>query len=145
MMDGRHYMRLASAAIGGSIIKMVVDTTLVTQRSTLDGFVSAVKSSEGVELGDLDALTTVVVKTLNTLYRIIVLEPPHSTILIQGGEFFPEPTEARLAGASMGGSMLKLSWFGCGLRMEVCAAGQRIVTSPVQSIEVQRGQTPGPF
>ena len=41
--------------------------------------------------------------------------------------------------------MLKLSWFGCGLRMEVCFDGQRIVTSPVQSIEVQRDVTPGPF
>ena len=119
---------------------------VTARRCTLDGFVSAVKRAEGVGLGELEALTTVLVKTLNTLYRIVVLEPPRSTILIQGGEFFPELTEARLAGASMGGSMLKLSWFGCGLRMEVCADGQRIVTSPVQSIEVQHGQTvPGPF
>ena len=122
-----------------------METTAITPRCTLDGFVSAVHSSEGVRLGDLDALTTVLVKTINTLYRIIVLEPPRSTILIQGGAFFPEPTQARLAGASMGGSMLKLSWFGRGLRMEVCAAGQRIVTSPVQSIAVQRGEAAGPF
>ncbi len=122
-----------------------METTAITPRCTLDGFVSAVQTSEGVRLGDLDALTTVLVKTLNTLYRIIVLEPPRSTILIQGGAFFPEPTRARLAGASVGGSMLKLAWFGRGLRMEVCAAGQRIVTSPVQSIAVQRGEAAGPF
>ncbi len=120
--------------------------TVVSRRCTLDGFVTAVTRSDGVGLAELDALTTVLVKTLNSLYRVIVLEPPRPTILIQGGEFFPELTEASLAGASMGGSMLKLSWFGCGLRMEVCADGQRIVTSPVQSIEVQHDDTlPGPF
>ena len=53
---------------------------MATQRCTLDGFVSAVKQCDGIGLGDLDALTTVLVKTINTLYRIIVLEPPRSTI-----------------------------------------------------------------
>ncbi len=102
--------------------------------------------SDGIGLGELDALTTLLVKTLNSIYRIIVLEPPQPRILIQGGQFFPQPTEARLAGASFGGSMLKLSWLGCGLRMEVCSEGQRIVTSPVQSIELQRDDgLPGPF
>ena len=98
-----------------------------------------------VGLGELDALTTLLVKTLNSLYRVVILEPPRPRILIQGGRFFPEPTEALLAGASFGGSMLKLSWLGCGLRMEVCSDGQCIVTSPVQSIEFQRDATPGPF
>ena len=143
-MDGRHYTRPHRGRPGG-YNRITVNSTIATRRCTLDGFVSAVKGAEGVGMGDLDALTTVLVKTLNTLYRIIVLEPPHSTILIQGGTFFPEPTEARLAGASLGGSMLKLSWFGCGLRMEVCAEGQRIVTSPVQSIEVRRDEAVGPF
>lgn len=112
-------------------------TTAAASGCTLDGFAAAVARADGIGLRDLDALTTVLVRTLNTLYRVIILEPPRSTILIQGGAFFPEPTEARLAGASLGGSLLKLSWFGCGLRMEVCTEGQRIVTSPVQSIEVQ--------
>lgn len=120
--------------------------TTPSRRCTLDGFVATVRQSDGVGLGDLDALTTVMIKTLNTRYRVIVLEPPRAKILIQGGEFFPELTEAQLAGASLGGSMLKLSWLGCGLRMEVCVDGQRIVTSPVQSIEVQPSRTlPGPF
>ena len=90
--------------------------------------------------------TTLVVKTFNSLYRVVVLDPPRPRILIQGGAFFPQPTEASLAGASFGGSMLKLAWLGCGLRMEVCSDGQRIVTSPVKSIEVERdADLPGPF
>jgi hypothetical protein len=118
------------------------DRSAVPRRCTLDGFTAEVTRATGVGLGELEALTTVLIRTLNSLYRIVVLEPPRQRILIQGGEFFPEPTEARLAGASFGGSMLKLSWFGCGLRMEVCSDGQRIVTSPVQSIEVQREKSP---
>ena len=120
--------------------------TTISRPRTLDGFVAAVTQADGVGLAELDPLTTVMVETLNTRYRVIVLEPPRPRILIQGGEFFPELTEARLAGATMGGSLLKLSWLGCGLRMEVCADGQRIVTSPVRSIEVQSSQDlPGPF
>ena len=122
------------------------DRTAVPRQCTLDGFASEVATADGVGLDDLDALSTLFVQTLNSLYRIIVLEPPRPRILIQGGRFFPELTEARLAGASFGGSLLKLSWLGCGLRMEICSQGQRIVTSPVKSIEVRRdAELPGPF
>lgn len=120
--------------------------TTVPRRCTLNGFTCEVASADGVGLHELDAFTTVVVKTLNSLYRVVVLDPPRPRILIQGGTFFPQPTEASLAGASFGGSMLKLAWVGCGLRMEVCSDGQRIVTSPVKSIEVEReSDLPGPF
>ena len=109
----------------------------VPRECTLDGFTAEVGASDGFGLGALDALTTVVVTTANSAYRIVALDPPRSRILIQGGRFFPEATEARLAGASFGGSLLKLSWFGRGMRMEIYADGQRIITSPVKSIEVE--------
>ena len=119
---------------------------VVPARSTLDGFVATVARSDGITLAELDALTTLLVGTLNSLYHVIVLEPPHPRILIRGGQFFPQLTEAQLAGASFGGNMLKLSWLGCGLHMEVCVGGQHIVTSPIQSIEVQPDDSlPGPF
>ena len=122
------------------------DSGIVPRQCTLDGFAREVNAADGVGLNELDAFTTLLVRTLNSLYRVVVLEPPRTRILIQGGEFFPQLTEARLAGASFGGSMLKLSWLGCGLRMEVCSEGQRIVTSPVQSIAVEReSDLPGPF
>ena len=123
-----------------------IDRGTVTRQCTLDGFATEVALADGVGLHELDPLTTVIVKTLNSLYRVVVLEPPRPRILIQGGRFFPQPTEALLAGASFGGSLLKLAWLGCGLRMEICSDGQRIVTSPVQSIAVERDtKLPGPF
>ena len=122
------------------------DQTAVPRQCTLDGFAREVNTADGVGLAELDALTTLLIQTMNSSYRVVVLEPPRTRILIQGGEFFPQPTEAYLAGATFGGSMLKLSWLGCGLRMEVCSDGQRIVTSPVQSIAVERDiNLPGPF
>ena len=99
--------------------------------ATLDGFVESV-SGDGISLRDLEPLTTLLVATCNTQYRIIVSR--QNTILVQGGRFFPEATSAQLEGSSAGGSFLKLAWIGVGLRMEISARGQRIVTSPVRTI-----------
>jgi len=46
--------------------------------------------------------------------------------------------EATVSGSTFGGCMLKLGWLGVGLRMEIYANGQRTVTSPVQSLRVER-------
>lgn len=104
---------------------------------TLDGFAAGVGQCPGIGLGDLTPLVTVVVTTANSAYRFIVLDPAESRVLIQGGRFFAEPTEARLVGATLGGSLLKVSWVAPGLRMEIQAAGQRIVTSSVRSVDVR--------
>ena len=34
--------------------------------------------------------------------------------------------------------MLKLGWLGVGMRMEIYASGQRLVTTPVQALRVER-------
>ena len=98
----------------------------------MDGFVAASSASDGISLRDLEPLTTLHVRTRNSHYRIVI---SHQTaIYVQGGRFFPESTDARLDGASFGGSFLKMAWIGVGLCMEIWAQGQRIITSPVQSI-----------
>jgi len=43
-----------------------------------------------------------------------------------------------VSGSTFGGCMLKAGWLGVGLRMEICANGRRTVTSPVQSLRVER-------
>ena len=110
---------------------------LVPRAATLDGFAAMVAASDGVHLHELDPLTTLLVTTCNSLYRIIVSR--RSAILVQGGHFFPEMTEGHLQGSSLGGSFLKVAWIGIGLRMEICAGGQRIVTSPVRAIARETG------
>jgi len=108
------------------------DTTCISRAATLAGFASAVASTNGVHLRDLAPLTTLLVRTRNSEYRIIVSSG--DAVLVEGGQFFPCLTEARFSGASVGGSFLKVGWIGIGLRMEILADGRRIVTSPVHDI-----------
>lgn len=112
-----------------------MNTTLIPRDATLDGFVQSASAGNGVNLRDLDPLTTLIVRTCNTSYRIIVTR--NSSILVQGGQFFPDVTAAHLDGSSAGGSFLKIAWIGVGLRMEISAGEQRIVTSPVRTITTE--------
>ncbi len=107
-------------------------TTVVTRTATLDGFVDSVSPGNGVNLNELEPLTTIVVATCNSQYRITV--SAGAVIYVQGGPFFPVTTGARLEGSSIGGSFLKVAWIGIGLRMEISSGDLRIITSPVRTI-----------
>lgn len=99
-----------------------------------------------MRVSELEAITILLVRTQNTLYRMVVVDPPSPRILIQGGRFFPEPTAARFSGSSVGGSLLAIAWLGVGLRMEISFDGRRILTSPVRSVRIERpAALPGPF
>ena len=113
--------------------------TVVRQTSTLDGFVAATSGGAGVALGSIEPLAALIVETRNTRYHIIVRHGEE--IIIQGGTFFPDPTPARLEGASLGSSLLRLGWIGLGLRMEIRANGQRIITTPVRTISRAESET----
>ena len=104
----------------------------VIRAATLDRFVDAVDGVEGVHLRQLPPLTTLLVHTRNSQYRLVVTQG--TAIFVQGGAFFPDPTPAHLDGASIGGSCLKVGWIGVGLLMEIRAGGRRIITSPVRAI-----------
>ena len=105
---------------------------LVARGATLDGFAAETAAGPGVLLRDLEPLTSLVVHTRNTRYHLVISRG--ADIVIQGGSCFPEPTAARLDGSSLGSSFLKIGWIGVGLRMEIHAGGQRIVTTAVRSI-----------
>ncbi len=115
----------------------------VPRRCTLEGFAEEVSRVDGLSINELESISTLLIRTQNSLYRVIVLQPPDANIIVQGGHFFPEASEGRLIGSSFGGSFLKMGWIGIGFRMEIYQGLRRIVTSPVQSIEILRD--PGPF
>lgn len=108
---------------------------VIPRAATLDGFIESASTSDGVNLRELEPLTTLLVRTCNSQYRIIVSR--QTAVLVQGGQFFPEVTSAHLDGSSAGGSFLKIAWIGVGMRMEISAGGQRIVTSPVRAITTE--------
>ncbi len=110
---------------------------LVPRHRTLDGVVKAVSQTDGIGLIDVDAFTTLVVRTDNSVYRITILTPHLREVLVQGGKFFPERTRACLSGSTFGGSCLKMGWVGLGLHMEFHAGDQWIITSHVRAIAVE--------
>ena len=112
------------------------------QHRTLDGFVETVSHADGVGLTDVDALTTLVVQTDNSVYQIMILQPYRREVLVQGGAFFPERRRAYLSGSSFGGSCLKLGWVGIGLHMEFHAEDQWVITSHVRSIAMAPSAKP---
>ena len=123
-----------------------IEDRLVPQRSTLSGFAKEVLANPGVALTRLEPWSRLLVRTHNTAYHLTILEPSESRVLVQGGHYFAEATEAVLFGSSFGGSLLKVRWIGCGMRMEISADDRKIVTSPVRSVEVQESvEMPGPF
>ena len=83
---------------------------VIPRHDTLDGFVDAVSRADGIGLTDVEAFTTLVVRTDNSVYQITILHPTAREVLVQGGAFFPERTRACLSGSSFGGSCLKLGW-----------------------------------
>ena len=100
--------------------------------------------TDGIGLIDVDAFTTLVVRTRNSVYRITILTPHLREVLVQGGKFFPERTRACLSGSNFGGSCLKIGWVGLGLHLEFHAGGQWIITSHVRAIAVERSATGRP-
>ena len=93
--------------------------------------------ADGIGLIELDAFTTLVVRTDNSVYRVMILMPHAREVMVQGGAFFPVPTRACLSRSSGGGSCLKLGWVGVGLHLEFHAGEQRTITSRVLAVAVE--------
>ena len=82
-------------------------------------------------------------RTQNSTYEIVVVALPPSSGPRRGASVFRAFTPAHVSGASLGGSFLKLHSVHVGFRIELAADGDRFfITSPVQSITIDRGQDP---
>jgi hypothetical protein len=92
--------------------------------------------TNGVQVDRMEDMEQLIIQTRNSLYEIIIIDGPRGEILVRGGQFFPELTPARLAGATLGGSFCKMRGIYAGFRMEINANGKRTVTTPVESIGV---------
>jgi hypothetical protein len=112
--------------------------------------------NSGVQIDQMEELTTLAVRTTNSLYEITVLNGHTGEVLMRGGEFFPVRTPVRLEGSTCGGSILKRRGIYVGLRMEIVPQpvelvsrvgydpttgekeillGHRVITtSPIQSV-----------
>ena len=107
---------------------------LVSAGPSLERFATAAAASEGVSLRLLPPIAQLEVRTRNSTYQITVLGT--GRVMVLGGAFFPVWSEAHLCGSTLGGSMLKLDWVGCGFSMEFLHQGERIVTTRVRAIRI---------
>lgn len=110
---------------------------VVPRCCTLSGFALEAGCSEGIAIQSLAPGTTLLVRTRNSLYRLIMMMGVRQGVLVKGGAFFPEVTPAHLQGASVGGCLVKTGWIGVGLRVELRVGSERILTSPVRSIAIE--------
>ena len=101
---------------------------------TLNRFVDLAGNVECVDLNDLQPWTTLLVRTANSLYRIVTTLG--HDVEVEGGAHFPERTSACLDGATIGGSHLKARCICVGLRLEFLLGNLRIITSPVRTISI---------
>jgi hypothetical protein len=92
--------------------------------------------TEGLQLEALQDMEKLTVRTENSTYEITVISGRSGEILIRGGRFFPEFTQARLAGSSLGGSFLKLRGIYVGFSLEVHFEQRMIITSRVRNISL---------
>jgi hypothetical protein len=106
---------------------------------TLDAFADELVANEGLSVLDLEPLTTVVVRTSHSVYRMIVLHD--TTVLIRGGAL-PDGTIGHLLGSGFGGHLLRCGWIGVGLRMEISIDGKRLITSAVREVTIECDTAP---
>jgi hypothetical protein len=96
----------------------VTETMSCPKGAILDAW-SDSEWDNGIQIDQIEELTTLAVRTTNTLYEVTVLDGHTGEVLIRGGESFPERTAVRLEGSTFGGSILKRRGIYVGLRMEI--------------------------
>jgi RNA polymerase-binding transcription factor DksA len=103
--------------------------------------VDAAPSQVEVELEKLQPFDTILIRTLNSDYRILLLDPQSGRALVDGGRYLIEPAEALISGSTLPGSSFKLGTIATGYHL-VMWVGKRIVnTSLIRSIDVTHSKS----
>jgi RNA polymerase-binding transcription factor DksA len=96
-----------------------------------------------LSLDSLSRFDTIIIRTRNSEYRILLLEPGTGRALVEGGRLVP-PVDATILGSTRWGEF-RCGSIGIGDRVEIWVKDQQISTSPVQSFRVeQRRPTESP-
>lgn len=93
--------------------------------------------SSDVMLESLRAFDTIVVRTHNSVYQILLLDPKTGRALVHGGEYLVEPNEALLKGSTSLGCEIKVGTISVGCRLEMWVDERVFLTSPIKSVHVK--------
>lgn len=88
-------------------------------------------------LESLNPFDTVLVRTHNSDYRILLLDPTTGRALVEGGDYLLEPNDALLKGSAVTGEGLKPGAICVGSRLEMWLNERVFITSPVKSVQVK--------
>lgn len=94
-------------------------------------------SLSGISLETLTTFDTMLVRTRNSNYRFLMLDPRAGRALVEGGSHFGEPEEALLSGSFLGDCSFKPGWMGIGCRIQMWVGNTFVSTSPVQSFRIE--------
>ena len=113
-------------------------TNLIQDSSKVENSKGSVVSSQSeLSLKELQPFDTIVVRTLNSDYRILLLDPKTGRVLVEGGKRLIEPREGFLIGSVLHGSQYKLDSIAVGYHLELWVDGKNMRTSRVESASVE--------
>jgi hypothetical protein len=96
----------------------------------------ACADGDGLCIESLESGTTLHVQTVNSLYRIAIVDGPRHEVTMCGGTAFPEAELLRIAGATDREGILRPGWIVVGRPMELLLGPLRIRSSVVRSIAI---------
>ncbi|HEX6718673.1 MAG TPA: hypothetical protein VF088_16320 [Pyrinomonadaceae bacterium] len=105
----------------------------------LDHLMSKNKSDlcDGVVVENLNSFDTILVRTHNSDYRILLLDPKTGRALVEGGSYLLEPNDGLIKGSALPGSAFNAGVICVGGRLEMWVNKKVLLTSPIESVEVK--------
>jgi DksA/TraR C4-type zinc finger protein len=95
-------------------------------------------NSDDLLLDSLNPFDTVLLRTHNSDYRILMLDPQNGRALVEGGDYLREPNEALVIGSAIPGSDFKSGSICVGCCLEMWVNERVFLTSPIKSVHVRR-------
>ena len=90
-----------------------------------------------VMLESLNPCDTVLLRTYNSDYRILLLDPKTGRALVEGGSYLVEPNEALVRGSAVPGDPFKPGAISIGGRLEMWVDERVFLTSIIKSVHVK--------
>jgi len=120
-------------------------TFIVPGHCLIEGFTELSAATQGIDLREMAAHDLIYARTMNSEYRLLLLDPATRRVRVQGGKLFVAPTEAIVRGSTCGGSMLRVGWIGIGLQLELVYhlefdQPRNMLTSPVEWLQTERAR-----
>jgi len=120
--------------------KLEIDPAVALCRNCRTGaaaFAEDESTIDDVALESLNPFDTILLRTYNSDYRILLLDPKTGRALVEGGEYLVEPNEALLRGSAIPGSEFKGGSICVGSRLEIWVNERVLLTSAIKSVHVK--------